>query len=72
MTGRSRIIVTVNADGMVGAETVGIHGDKCLDYIAVLEDLIAGQVLNSAYTADYLRHAEQDHERQVNRDVDRA
>ena len=72
MTERPRIIVTVGADGLVGAETVDILGDQCLDYIAVLEDLIGGEVSESAYTADYARRAESVWERQVDRDVDRA
>ena len=72
MTGNPRIIVTVSADGLVGAETVDILGDRCLDYIAVLEDLIDGRVTGSAYTADHARQVETGWEQQVNRDVDRA
>jgi hypothetical protein len=72
MTGNPRIVVTVTADGLVGAETVDIVGDRCLDYIAVLEDLVGGTVVNSSYTADHTRASEPVQDRQVNRDVDRA
>jgi hypothetical protein len=54
-----RIVVTVTGDGQVTAETVDILGDRCLDYIAVLEELIGGQVTSSAFTADYHRTTEQ-------------
>jgi hypothetical protein len=72
MSGNPRIVVTVNADGLVGAETIDILGDRCLDYIAVLEDLIGGTVQSSSYTADHARTADTVQDRQVNRDVDRA
>ncbi|MER7008745.1 DUF2997 domain-containing protein [Dactylosporangium sp. NPDC000555] len=48
-----RIVVTVAADGTVSAETLGVKGSKCLDYIAVLEDLLEAQTVNSEYTSDY-------------------
>ncbi|GAA4251236.1 DUF2997 domain-containing protein [Dactylosporangium darangshiense] len=48
-----RIVVTVAADGTVNAETLGITGSKCLDYVALLEDLLAAQTVHSQYTADY-------------------
>ncbi|GAA0460104.1 hypothetical protein Ade02nite_14290 [Paractinoplanes deccanensis] len=70
MTGHPRIVVTVTGDGQVTAETLDILGDRCLDYIAVLEQLIGAQVRASAYTADYTR--EPAREQQVNRDVDPA
>jgi hypothetical protein len=72
VTNNPRIIVTVNGDGRVNAETVDILGDRCLDYIAVLEDLIGGRVQDSAYTIDYTRQAQAAQEQQVNRDVDPA
>lgn len=48
-----QIVVTVRPDGSVEAETQGITGPRCLDYIAVLEDLIAGTTAASAFTSDY-------------------
>ena len=72
MTDKPRIVVTVGADGQVRAETLDILGERCLDYIAVLEDLIGGQVRQSDYTADFTRQAHRVPERNVNRDVDPA
>ncbi|MBG0564947.1 DUF2997 domain-containing protein [Actinoplanes aureus] len=72
MTDKPRIVVTVGADGQVRAETVDIVGERCLDYIAVLEDLIGGQVRQSAFTDDYHRQTQATQERNVNRDVDPA
>ena len=67
-----RIVVTVGGDGQVSAETLDILGEHCLDYIAVLEDLIDGQVRTSSYTADFHRQEQHGQQRQVNRDVDPA
>ncbi|MEV6301121.1 DUF2997 domain-containing protein [Actinoplanes sp. NPDC051861] len=72
MTERPRIIVTVGPDGQVRAETVDLLGEKCLDYIAVLEDLVGGQVRQSEFTDDYHRQAQTTRERNIDRDVDPA
>jgi hypothetical protein len=55
MTERPQIVVTVRSDGAVSAETRGILGERCLDYIAVLEDLLEARTVQSAYTADWAR-----------------
>ncbi|GGM65505.1 hypothetical protein GCM10007977_078840 [Dactylosporangium sucinum] len=55
MADRPRIIVTVSSDGTVNAQTEGVHGGACLDYIAVLEDLLEARTVDSTYTADYTR-----------------
>jgi hypothetical protein len=52
MAGR-RIAVTINRDGTIKAETLGIKGKTCLDYVPLLEDLLDAQTLQSAFTADY-------------------
>ncbi|MEE6257003.1 DUF2997 domain-containing protein [Plantactinospora sonchi] len=72
MTDRRRIVVTVAADGTVSAETKGILGADCLDYIAVLEELLDARVVQSAYTADHDRTTTYVSDRQELRDVDRA
>ncbi|GAA2602855.1 hypothetical protein GCM10010399_37000 [Dactylosporangium fulvum] len=48
-----RIVVTVAADGTVTAETLGILGPACLDYVTVLEDLLEARAVQSAFTADH-------------------
>jgi hypothetical protein len=52
VTGQPRVVVTVNPDGSVSAETRGVLGEDCLDYVAVLEELLAARTVHSAYTAD--------------------
>ncbi|MDG4785621.1 DUF2997 domain-containing protein [Micromonospora sp. WMMD1102] len=47
------IVVTVATDGTVSAETVGLTGAACLDYIGILEDLLEARTVRSAYTAEY-------------------
>ncbi|WP_433078653.1 DUF2997 domain-containing protein [Dactylosporangium sp. CA-052675] len=47
-----RIVVTVAQDGTVTAETLGMSGSTCLDYIAVLEDLLMAQTVHSEYTRE--------------------
>lgn len=48
-----RIVVRINPDGQVQAETVGIKGEKCLDSVAMLEDLLDAEVVSSRFTDDY-------------------
>ncbi|WP_426506286.1 DUF2997 domain-containing protein [Dactylosporangium sp. McL0621] len=48
-----RIVVTVAEDGTVSAETLGITGSKCLDYVEVLEDLLGAQTVHSEYTREF-------------------
>lgn len=53
MTQREHIVVRVAPDGTISAGTVGMKGPKCLDYIAVLEDLLDATTASSAFTAEY-------------------
>jgi hypothetical protein len=48
-----RIAVTINKDGSIKAETLGIKGKTCLDYVPVLEELLDAETLQSAFTAEY-------------------
>ncbi|MGD6978848.1 MULTISPECIES: DUF2997 domain-containing protein [Citricoccus] len=48
-----RIVVRVASDGTIAAETQGIKGARCLDYIEVLEALLKAEVTSSAFTAEY-------------------
>ena len=52
---RKQLVVQVRRDGTVHAETVGMQGAECLDYIAVLENLLEAQTAESAFTDDYHR-----------------
>ena len=48
-----RIAVTINKDGSIKAETLGIKGKTCLDYVPLLEELLDSQTVQSGFTADY-------------------
>lgn len=50
---QKQLIVSVRRDGTVHAETVGMYGEECLDYFAVLEDLLDAEVASSTYTAQF-------------------
>jgi hypothetical protein len=48
-----RIEVRIARDGTISAETHGIKGRACVPYIAMLEDLLEAQAVDSAYTPEY-------------------
>jgi hypothetical protein len=48
-----RIVVTINRDGSIKAETLGIKGKTCLDYVPLLEELLEAETVQSEFTADY-------------------
>lgn len=50
---REQIVVTVAPDGAISAETQGIKGTGCLDYIQVLEDMLEAVTTSSAFTDEY-------------------
>ncbi len=65
-----RVVVTVSAAGTVTARTEGMYGEKCLDYIEVLENLLEARTVESSYTEDHSRTTSEIHGE--NLDVDRA
>jgi hypothetical protein len=52
-----QLIVQVRPDGSVHAETIGMHGNECLDYIAVLENMLDAQTTDSSFTEAYAQVA---------------
>ena len=41
-----RIAVTINADGSIKAETLGVRqGKTCLDYVPLLEELLEAEAI---------------------------
>lgn len=50
---KKQLVIQVRADGTVNAETINMTGEECLEYIAVLEDLLDAETVSSSYTADY-------------------
>jgi hypothetical protein len=48
-----RIQLRVYPDGRIEAVVQGVKGKKCTDYIAVLEELLQAETIQSAYTPEY-------------------
>jgi acylphosphatase len=53
-----RIQLRVYPDGRIEAVVQGVKGKKCTDYIAVLEELLQAETVESAYTAEYYEQEE--------------
>lgn len=52
---RRQVVVRVDREGTVSAETFGMVGAECLDYVSVLEDVLDATTVHSSTTADYDR-----------------
>lgn len=48
-----RIQIQIFPDGRVQAETQGIKGKKCTEYIGLLEELLEAEAVDSEYTSEY-------------------
>ena len=50
---KKRIKIEIFDDGTIQAETHGIKGKKCMDYIKILEDILEAETVDSDRTPDY-------------------
>jgi len=48
-----KLIISIDKNGFVSAEVSGAKGKKCLDYIALLEDILEGKMVSKEYTPEY-------------------
>ena len=48
-----KIKLRIYTDGKVEAETNGVKGKACLDYISILESLTGATTVDSEFTAEY-------------------
>ncbi|MBD8067469.1 DUF2997 domain-containing protein [Bacillus sp. PS06] len=48
-----QIQVRIFPDGRIVAETKGIKGEKCTDYIKILEELLHAETVESSYTEEF-------------------
>lgn len=48
-----QIKLRIYTDGKIGAETNGVKGKACLDYISILEQLTGAVTVDSAFTPEY-------------------
>jgi hypothetical protein len=53
-----RIRIDIDVDGNIKAETFGIYGPKCIDYVSVLEDILEAQAIQSKFNDDYSKTEE--------------
>ncbi len=49
----SKITLRIYPDGKVQAETHGIKGKACLNYIAIIEQLTGAKTVDSDFTEEY-------------------
>jgi hypothetical protein len=45
--------IQIFQDGQIQAETLGIKGKDCTDYISILEELLEAETIDSEYTSEY-------------------
>ncbi|MEH7354004.1 DUF2997 domain-containing protein [Neobacillus drentensis] len=48
-----KIQIRIFPDGRIKAETLGIKGEKCTDYILILENLLNAQAVQAEYTKEF-------------------
>jgi hypothetical protein len=54
-----QIQVRIFPDGRIKAEVIGVKGKSCVDYIAILEQLLDAEATESAYTDEYYETEQQ-------------
>jgi len=57
MSEKEQILLTIGTDGSIQAETKGIKGEKCLQSISALEDMLDAITLDSQYTKEFYESA---------------
>lgn len=50
---KKSIKIEIFSDGTIQAETKGIKGKKCLDYIKILEEILEAKTTDSDRTPEY-------------------
>ena len=50
---KKSIKLEIFSDGTIQAETQGIKGKKCTDYIKILEEILEAKTTDSDYTPEY-------------------
>ena len=50
---KKQLQIRIYPNGEIKAETIGILGKKCTNYIEVVEKLLAAKITNSEFTNDY-------------------
>ena len=53
MTEHAQLIIRLRVDGSIEAETKQIHGEACVPFASILEDLCDAEAIDSNYSQDY-------------------
>lgn len=53
MADRKQMLVRLFPDGRIEAETQGVKGQSCLQYMALLEQMMQATVTDSAFTKEF-------------------
>lgn len=48
-----KLQIRIFPDGRIEAETLGIKGEKCTDYILILENILNAQAVQAEYTKEF-------------------
>jgi hypothetical protein len=48
-----QISLRIHTDGKIEAETHGVKGKACLDYIRIVEQLTGARTVDSGFTGEY-------------------
>lgn len=62
-----RLRVFLHPDGRIEAETLGIKGKACVEYIDLLEQMLDAVTVESSYTADFYHQSNRDSNRETYR-----
>jgi len=54
-----QLIIKIKKDGSIEAQTKGIKGKKCEDYIKVIEELTDSKVVKKEHTSEYYENEEE-------------
>jgi len=50
---KKQLQIRIQPDGTIVAETIGVKGSKCTDYIKVIEELLSAKTIDSSFTEEY-------------------
>ncbi|MDY7224438.1 DUF2997 domain-containing protein [Halalkalibacterium halodurans] len=50
---KKKLQIRITEDGEIFAETLGIKGKECLEYIQLLEELLDAETVDSNFTHEY-------------------
>jgi len=54
-----KLIIKIKKDGSIEAETKGIKGKKCEDYVKLIEELTDSKVIDKEYTSEFYENEEE-------------